>query len=98
MAKKKEKEVKLWNVRGQRMRGRGSMYIGAYNRSHASRLILHSLSINESDKSKVKEMNRELRDYGNEGCWGNDMEKLVPIPEVGVWEQKEHNSPIVRLC
>lgn len=95
---KKNKELKLWNVRDQ-INFKGTMYIAAYNRSQASTLILQSMkpgiNINhESFYRRKTAMNRELREYASEGAWGDNMKNITP--ELGVWRQEKYGDKPIR--
>jgi hypothetical protein len=69
----KKKTLRLWNGRWQ---DRGHVYVAAYTRADAGRLL------SQAAGCTLPAIDREIRDYFNE-CWGNTMEGITP--ERGVW-------------
>lgn len=82
------KELKLWNGRaswmrkpedplwnGVRVNSCTHAYVAAYSRADARRVIQEYTGSMASDN--------EIKEYWNEGCWGNDMKGIDPVR--GMW-------------
>jgi len=69
------KTLRLWNGRWQ---DRGHVYVAAYTRAEAGRLLVQAAG------REIPAIDREIREYFSE-CWGNPMEGITP--ERGVWVQ-----------
>lgn len=95
----KKKPLKIWNGRGHgRDYDRGHFYVCATSRLHAARLIATASGYDgQTDSRAIGQMDRELRDYYSEGCWGIAMEGITP--DVGVWATKtsQHGEKPVRI-
>ena len=76
------KELKIWNGRGWNMRrpvdGKGveHVYVAAYSRADAVRLINQAAGYSAVNDAEIK-------NYFSDGCWGNPMDGITP--ERGVW-------------
>jgi len=80
------KTLKKYNGRGVR---RGEhLYVAAYNRSDASRMLAKLCGRSESS------WQNELRNYFSE-CWGDSMEGIEP--RRGIWKRVGHysNKPVL---
>ena len=60
------KKLKFWNGRG--VSGRGFIYVAAYSRAEATRMI------NSAFKTIIAQ--NEVKDYYSEGGWGNRLRNL----------------------
>ena len=69
------KTLRLWNGR---WKDRGRVYVAAYTRADAGRLL------SQAAGAELPAIDREIRDYFSE-CWGNTMDGITP--ERGVWVQ-----------
>jgi hypothetical protein len=73
---KKKKIIKIWNGRGCKQQEH--LFIGAYSKADACRMLDEIYP--PFGKSS---WNREMTIYFCEGCWGDDMDGIVP--ERGIW-------------
>lgn len=91
------KELKIWNGRGyccvkpddplfanRRPNLSVKGYVAAYSRADARRVIEEYTGRNPGDT--------ELRDYWQEGSWGNKMSGITP--ERGLWVSIEDGAPV----
>ena len=92
----KPKALKLWNGRGYIVcgakwhpKGEPHIYIAAYSRADAVRLIGECLG------SEPRSADSELRNYFSEGCWGNPMDGITP--ERGIWMTRDQDRVPKRL-
>lgn len=88
------KTLKLWN--GRRWDCRGQLYIAAYSRAHAVRLV-NEAALKLGKHARCTD--NEAREYWSVGCWGTTMAGITP--EVGVWMTEDdgygHGGPVRRI-
>lgn len=69
------KDLKKWNGRGHGKYNRGyHIYVAAYSRAHAARLV--SAACFDGREDLVR--SAEIKDYYSEGLWGNAMDGITP--------------------
>lgn len=84
MKKKKTKELRFWNGRWSGEKGYDHIYVAAYSRADAVRLIT------EYEGYEPRGINTEIKVYWAE-CWGRPMDGIMP--ERAIWLSCEYGNP-----
>jgi hypothetical protein len=85
---KKGKVLKIWNGRSPKPQYKGNVYIAAYSRAAAHRLLEKAF--------KVYIGPNEIKNYFSENAWGNYMNGITPT-EPCVYVQETNTSTPIRL-